>query len=712
MKGGTPTDAGAGADRAAAQVLFGTVRYQKLLGTLMKAFYSHNSGTTSKTDRIMYLLFSYLSLVRLDELGFPSFRKLILSQDPFKMVIFLRYVFDLELLRGHCSGEWSKYYDLPMIEGTIGMLASHLPQVNDLVSSLEEKVFLQKRKEEEEANAWAKDKVDDCTVCIPFNLREPHPRITLLPADPALLAAARKAEREEEKKRNEWQLESMRRNSLPQLSMTYAESRSTGVSDGRAKTAEPSTRPRDDYFTAERFRYMRGLTRRIGETARIGAEERDRVVPPPDPVSPPEIPMVPIQYTLATLNREDMRWKVARAEEAKIAKEFKIQRRDAGPFLSWRATELEEEERQYLEEVQDRKESMREAAKLAGEAAVQSRNVRRQKAIAMKQESKVREQHKTYETFLRREAKKASKEQVLGWREDLHQRLLEQTVRRQSNAKAMRAARVENEALIAKIKAERPSVRRSVPGEARKDLVPTIRQESASTVLLGHMSTEEVKEKLAAKEFMQTSKVDAMRSRYAAAKIERAQQARRDIASAMSHRYHNTQKASKRSLHKRSGDEQDNFEKMIASQTSILYKQKLRQKEKELALQNEMKTIADMEKRELEKGEVQENKFKDLRKGMQRELTDRQTTLKVDEEVYEKLKYYQNSQRKLNVAKAQKSRIKFDRDYDRQMAEKQRTLKMTKERELQAKRDNATVQRQTSRIGKLYSARRGSTGQI
>lgn len=693
-------------------MLFGTVRYQKLLGTLMKAFYSHNSGTTSKTDRIMYLLFSYLSLVRLDELGFPSYRKLILSQDPFKMVIFLRYVFDLELLRGHCSGQWSKYYDLPMIEGTIGMLASHLPQVNDLVSSLEEKVFLQKRKEAEEANAWAKDKVDDCTVSIPFNIREPHPRITLLPADPALLAAARKAEREEEKKRNEWQLESMRRNSLPQLSMTYAESRSTGASDGRAKTAEPSTRPRDDYFTAERFRYMRGLTRRIGETARIGAEERDRVVPPPDPVSPPETPMVPIQYTLATLNREDMRWKVARAEEAKVAKEFKIQRRDAGPFLSWRAAELEEEERQYLEEIQNRKESMREAAKLAGEAAVKSRNVRRQKAIARKQESKVREQHKAYETFLRREAKKASKEQVLGWREDMHQRLLEQTAGRKSNAKAMRAARVENEALIAKIKAERPSVRRSVPGEARKDLVPTIRRESASTVLLGHMSTEEVKEKLAAKEFMQTSKVNAMRSRYAAAKIERAQQARRDIASAMSHRYHNTQKASKRSLHKRSGDEQDNFEKMIASQTSILYKQKLRQKEKELALENEMKTIADMEKRELEKGEVQENKFTDLRKGMQRELTDRQTTLKVDEGVYEKLKYYQNSQRKLNVAKAQKSRIKFDRDYDRQMEEKKRTLKMAKERELQAKRDNATVQRQTSRIGKLYSSRRGSTGQI
>ena len=77
----------------------------------------------------MYLLFSYLSLVRLDELGFPSFRKLILSQGPFKIVIFLRYVFDLELLRGHCSGEWSKYYDLPMIEGTIGMLASHLPRL-------------------------------------------------------------------------------------------------------------------------------------------------------------------------------------------------------------------------------------------------------------------------------------------------------------------------------------------------------------------------------------------------------------------------------------------------------------------------------------------------------------------------------------------------------------------------------------------------------
>ena len=62
------------------QVFTGLVRYKKLIGVFIQAFYFAKGGEVSRTDVDTYSVFAYLTLLRLKELQYVAFRKLILAQ--------------------------------------------------------------------------------------------------------------------------------------------------------------------------------------------------------------------------------------------------------------------------------------------------------------------------------------------------------------------------------------------------------------------------------------------------------------------------------------------------------------------------------------------------------------------------------------------------------------------------------------------------------
>ena len=63
-------------------MLYGTVRYRRLIQSLLKAFYFKNAGSASRTDAHLYAVFVYLGLFRLQELTFSQFKRLVKSQEP------------------------------------------------------------------------------------------------------------------------------------------------------------------------------------------------------------------------------------------------------------------------------------------------------------------------------------------------------------------------------------------------------------------------------------------------------------------------------------------------------------------------------------------------------------------------------------------------------------------------------------------------------
>ena len=65
----------------------------------LDSLYQFRSGKILRSDYILYQIFTYLLVIRLSQdLSFPQFRLLVLSQDASKMHVFLQFMFDGEIL--------------------------------------------------------------------------------------------------------------------------------------------------------------------------------------------------------------------------------------------------------------------------------------------------------------------------------------------------------------------------------------------------------------------------------------------------------------------------------------------------------------------------------------------------------------------------------------------------------------------------------------
>ena len=57
-------------------------------------FCADNASRVSRADKVLFTIFAYLAIYRLDELGFHAFRNYVISQDPAKMIAFTTYLFN------------------------------------------------------------------------------------------------------------------------------------------------------------------------------------------------------------------------------------------------------------------------------------------------------------------------------------------------------------------------------------------------------------------------------------------------------------------------------------------------------------------------------------------------------------------------------------------------------------------------------------------
>jgi hypothetical protein len=57
-------------------------------------FYADNAAFVLRADRIMYGIFAYLAIFRLEELGFQKFKEFTMTQDPTKINTFASYLFN------------------------------------------------------------------------------------------------------------------------------------------------------------------------------------------------------------------------------------------------------------------------------------------------------------------------------------------------------------------------------------------------------------------------------------------------------------------------------------------------------------------------------------------------------------------------------------------------------------------------------------------
>ena len=64
----------------------------------------------------MYSILAYLCFFRLDELQQQDLRKIIQSQEAYKMATFLTFTFSEEMLKQHLREVWMPFYDVTYID--------------------------------------------------------------------------------------------------------------------------------------------------------------------------------------------------------------------------------------------------------------------------------------------------------------------------------------------------------------------------------------------------------------------------------------------------------------------------------------------------------------------------------------------------------------------------------------------------------------------
>jgi hypothetical protein len=76
------------------EIMYGTQRFSKLLKIIVDGLYQRHPSKVNRLDRTMYIIMAYLTMYRIPELTFPEYRRLVKSQEPHKMHVFLHFLFD------------------------------------------------------------------------------------------------------------------------------------------------------------------------------------------------------------------------------------------------------------------------------------------------------------------------------------------------------------------------------------------------------------------------------------------------------------------------------------------------------------------------------------------------------------------------------------------------------------------------------------------
>ncbi len=80
------------------QVVYGCIRFKKLNKINLTALYFKHGTEVSREDYHLYMVLSYLTIMRLEDMGIPVFRKFIFSQDYQKMFVWLSFIFNTQVL--------------------------------------------------------------------------------------------------------------------------------------------------------------------------------------------------------------------------------------------------------------------------------------------------------------------------------------------------------------------------------------------------------------------------------------------------------------------------------------------------------------------------------------------------------------------------------------------------------------------------------------
>lgn len=357
------------------QVLYGCVRYKKVLKLAVTHFYSMYSGSLIRSDFDMYMILSYLAIFRLKDLSFPIFRQFLMSQESQKMFLFVAFLFDGDNLNNVLKEEWLKYFDRKYVEDTI---IAGLLSFSDEISGTAELLETKTKGTRSRKTATGDGEAEQSTTTVqPFNLTKPKPRVIPEPeaiesnfkakdVPQAVYEGPRKLEKkiEEAKKKNRIEIEE----------------KYTSASAATMKLR-----------TAERPSNLEQIRRQV-EEERDAELKFEGIKAKPAPQFRPST-QNRVKLNMAAILREEAVYKKQQEQEAAMLKVYEEELRDASNYYKWQTEMKEKDEEERRLEVERRRIEMAMADLEAKEAREQKILENKVKAAAAQKEALERLEH-------------------------------------------------------------------------------------------------------------------------------------------------------------------------------------------------------------------------------------------------------------------------------------------------------------------------------
>ncbi|KAJ9512903.1 hypothetical protein QJQ45_029115 [Haematococcus lacustris] len=383
------------------QVVYGVIRYRQLLGSTMDSFYHYNGGTALREDMDMYKIFGYLTIFRFEELGHSNMKRLVDAKEPQKMVVFFRYLFDEQALQGALRDDWLKLYDKEFVDGIVKQLLALRPQMTAMLDSLEERVYFTRRRLEDK-EATASGAASDTskhsfnarrapTTQQPFNLSEPRPKpLPVPPPAPKPFKPKLSPPPRDGPTKEELALQAAKEANRKKLERQWAK-----ASPFRLRCSERPTNI-DKIRTEIEMDLARQLTFR-----------------PPKPNPVPAPPSATVKLNTAAILREDALYRKKQAEEAADLQRYEAELHDASKFKAWKAAMLNMDEAARAAEVEARRIAMAAVQEAAIKARAAQVEENQELGRLLKAQSKALEEAKEREVREEVASKQARRAQVI-----------------------------------------------------------------------------------------------------------------------------------------------------------------------------------------------------------------------------------------------------------------------------------------------------------
>ena len=638
------------------QVLYGVTRFRGLIDAVVQSFYHNNASTALRSDVHLYTVFVYLHIIRLNELRFSGYRRLCLSQDAQKMLVLLGYIGDVSQLREWCRDEWLKLYDHTWVEALLESLAAWQPDIDQLVATLEQRVFLKRKEEELEAGSGEQDTADTAdgtkalkhTVPQPFKLHSPKQKAPPPPYVPPPPPKAKPVPKWRNGPTTEQVAVEANRQRIRE---------EVGARHARARAPELSTLRRPSNL----------------DTVRAEVEaQREKELQPWATVKPvPPRPQAAVRLNATAVLREDALYKRRMEEEAELLKAYESELRDGAEFDAWRRKALEGDEAASRAAVARRREESKESGRRASEASEAIKSAARVAGAADRAEAKQRVDWRRSAEAREREAKAVRARRIASEHSRTRESREALAARNRARAEARATERAANARRVADERAAEAAVREDLirqlramdrvkrPTSATRAFDPTA---SPGHGLLEEMSLAELRAKLAATKQRAAQLEEDRRKANRTARSERDAKMLAAADNISRIREANTAKAAARRAVNaaRAQKEAEEREASHARGTLAMADRMATKRAQDAAeverLAAEAKALRFERQRLAAVGDsVEETNFLELRAGADRAARQRQATRKAEEATYEATKARLESVRNTYLSKERRA---------------------------------------------------------